>query len=125
MCRVSNAGPARTAITVALVDDYDVVLAGVANMLEGYRDRVGVSVRREVLRNWQFTGAAELRRYDFASIDRKDQRVMGRLEGRYLANRRYDLFVRAEGLLSRTKGSAGTLFDYDRLTVVSGAALKL
>ena len=27
-------------ILVALVDDYDVVLAGVANMLDGYRDRV-------------------------------------------------------------------------------------
>jgi DNA-binding NarL/FixJ family response regulator len=30
-------------ITVALVDDYDVVLAGVANMLDPYRDRVGVA----------------------------------------------------------------------------------
>src|SRR4051794_11860918 len=29
-------------ITVALVDDYDVVLLGVARMLEGYRDRVRV-----------------------------------------------------------------------------------
>ena len=27
-------------ITIALVDDYDVVLAGVARMLDGYRDRV-------------------------------------------------------------------------------------
>jgi DNA-binding NarL/FixJ family response regulator len=29
-------------ITVALVDDYDVVLAGVAHMLEGYRDRIAI-----------------------------------------------------------------------------------
>jgi DNA-binding NarL/FixJ family response regulator len=29
-------------ITVALVDDYDVVLLGVARMLDGYRDRVRV-----------------------------------------------------------------------------------
>jgi DNA-binding NarL/FixJ family response regulator len=34
---------AGTAITVALVDDYDVVLAGVANMLERYRDRVVIA----------------------------------------------------------------------------------
>ncbi|HST84107.1 MAG TPA: response regulator transcription factor [Kineosporiaceae bacterium] len=31
---------ARTPIMVALVDDYDIVLAGVARMLDGYRDRV-------------------------------------------------------------------------------------
>ena len=35
--------PAGPPITVALVDDYDVVLAGVANMLDHYRDRVVVA----------------------------------------------------------------------------------
>ena len=30
-------------ITVALVDDYDVVVMGVANMLDRYRDRVVVA----------------------------------------------------------------------------------
>ncbi len=35
----STKGP----ITVALVDDYDVVLMGVANMIDGYRDRVVVA----------------------------------------------------------------------------------
>lgn len=36
--------PAPTApITVALVDDYDVVLIGVAHMLDGYRDRVVIA----------------------------------------------------------------------------------
>ncbi|PRC59971.1 helix-turn-helix transcriptional regulator, partial [Mycobacterium sp. ITM-2017-0098] len=30
-------------ITVALVDDYDVVLMGVANMFDRYRDRVVVA----------------------------------------------------------------------------------
>lgn len=35
--------PARTPITVALVDDYDVVVQGVANMLYPYRDRVVVA----------------------------------------------------------------------------------
>src|SRR6478736_27196 len=37
------APPTRRPITVALVDDYDVVLMGVANMLERYRDRVVVA----------------------------------------------------------------------------------
>ena len=35
--------PARAPITVALVDDYDVVLLGVAQMLDQYRDRVVVA----------------------------------------------------------------------------------
>ena len=34
---------ARAPITVALVDDYDVVLLGVAQMLDQYRDRVVVA----------------------------------------------------------------------------------
>ena len=36
------ASPSSPPITVALVDDYDVVLAGVAKMLDRYRDRVVV-----------------------------------------------------------------------------------
>jgi DNA-binding NarL/FixJ family response regulator len=35
--------PSHSPITVALVDDYDVVVKGVANMLEPYRDRVVVA----------------------------------------------------------------------------------
>jgi DNA-binding NarL/FixJ family response regulator len=35
--------PTSRPITVALVDDYDVVLVGVADMLERYRDRVVVA----------------------------------------------------------------------------------
>src|SRR6478736_10338818 len=35
--------PARAPITVALVDDYDVVVKGVANMLQPYRDRVVIA----------------------------------------------------------------------------------
>src|ERR1700727_2574129 len=35
--------PPRAPITVALVDDYDVVVKGVANMLEPYRDRLVVA----------------------------------------------------------------------------------
>jgi DNA-binding NarL/FixJ family response regulator len=35
--------PPRAPITVALVDDYDVVVKGVANMLEPYRDRIVIA----------------------------------------------------------------------------------
>ncbi len=35
--------PARAPITVALVDDYDVVVKGVANMLDPYRDRIVIA----------------------------------------------------------------------------------
>ena len=35
-------GPSREPITVALVDDYDVVLIGLAHMFDAYRDRVVV-----------------------------------------------------------------------------------
>src|SRR5271155_1496415 len=35
--------PPRAPITVALVDDYDVVVKGVANMLQPYRDRVVIA----------------------------------------------------------------------------------
>jgi DNA-binding NarL/FixJ family response regulator len=35
--------PARTPIRVALVDDYDVVVKGVANMLDPYRDRIVIA----------------------------------------------------------------------------------
>ncbi|MDT5011265.1 MAG: hypothetical protein QOH57_2882 [Mycobacterium sp.] len=35
--------PARGPITVALVDDYDIVVKGVANMLDPYRDRVVIA----------------------------------------------------------------------------------
>src|SRR5258708_18120942 len=35
--------PASAPITVALVDDYDVVVMGVANMLDRYRDRVVIA----------------------------------------------------------------------------------
>ena len=38
-------------ITVALIDDYDVVVQGVANMLEPYRDRIVVAELDGTLRD--------------------------------------------------------------------------
>src|ERR1700742_3791993 len=38
-----SSSPSRGPITVALVDDYDIVVKGVANMLDPYRDRVVIA----------------------------------------------------------------------------------
>jgi len=48
-------------ITVALVDDYDVVLAGLARMLDGYRDRVVVA---EIDANEPLEDAVDIALYD-------------------------------------------------------------
>src|SRR3954468_24866465 len=43
MFRSMPPSPSRAPITVALVDDYDVVVKGVANMLEPYRERIVIA----------------------------------------------------------------------------------
>ena len=48
-------------ILVALVDDYDIVLAGVANMLDGYRDRVLIA---EIDANAPLHDAVDIAMYD-------------------------------------------------------------
>ena len=52
---------ARRPITVALVDDYDVVLVGVANILDRYRDRVVVA---EIDSNEPVKDAVDIVLYD-------------------------------------------------------------
>jgi DNA-binding NarL/FixJ family response regulator len=51
----------RPPITVALVDDYDVVLAGLARMLDGYRDRVVVA---EIDANEDVADVVDIALYD-------------------------------------------------------------
>ncbi|MGE2737736.1 LuxR C-terminal-related transcriptional regulator [Mycolicibacterium vaccae] len=55
------ASPPNTPITVALVDDYDVVLMGVANMFDGYRDRVVVA---EIDSNMSLDDSVDIVLYD-------------------------------------------------------------
>ena len=63
--------PAHSApITVALVDDYDVVLIGVANMLERYRDRVIVA---EIDANEAVNDAVDIVLYDSFAQPESDQ----------------------------------------------------
>ena len=60
--------PSRAPIAVALVDDYDVVVMGVANMLEPYRDRS--PYRRTRLRDGSVRMATSPRRCPHANWSR-------------------------------------------------------
>ena len=55
------ASPPHAPITVALVDDYDVVLMGVANMFDRYRDRVVVA---EIDANMSLSDSVDIVLYD-------------------------------------------------------------
>jgi hypothetical protein len=52
-------------ITVALVDDYDVVLMGVANMFDRYRDRVVIA---ELDSNKPVEDAVDIVLYDSSAV---------------------------------------------------------
>jgi DNA-binding NarL/FixJ family response regulator len=57
-------------ITVAVVDDYDVVLAGVAHMFEGYRDRVVIA---ELDSNEPVADPVDIALYDSFAQPESDQ----------------------------------------------------
>jgi DNA-binding NarL/FixJ family response regulator len=61
---------ADNAITVALVDDYDVVLTGVAHMFERYRDRVVIA---EIDANEPVTDIVDIVLYDSFAQPESDQ----------------------------------------------------
>jgi DNA-binding NarL/FixJ family response regulator len=65
---------ARSPITVALIDDYDVVLAGVAKMLDGYRDRVVVA---EIDANKPLQDHVDIALYDSFAQPESDHREIG------------------------------------------------
>jgi DNA-binding NarL/FixJ family response regulator len=72
----SNAAPTPPPITVALVDDYDVVLTGVAHMLDPYRDRILIA---EIDANQAVHDVVDIALYDcFAQpeSDREEIRVL-------------------------------------------------
>jgi DNA-binding NarL/FixJ family response regulator len=68
----TNSGP----ITVALIDDYDVVLAGVAHMLEPYGDRVVVA---EIDANEPLEDIVDIALYDTFGQAESDQGEVGKL----------------------------------------------
>jgi DNA-binding NarL/FixJ family response regulator len=62
--------PAARPITIALVDDYDVVLLGVAQMLQGYQDRVMIA---EIDANEPVTDTVDIVLYDSFAQPESDQ----------------------------------------------------
>ncbi len=66
--------PRRTPITVALVDDYDVVLMGVAHILEQYRDRVVIA---EIDTNMPVSDAVDIVLYDSFAQPESDHEEIG------------------------------------------------
>lgn len=71
-------------ITVALVDDYDVVLLGVARMLDGYRDRVRVA---EIDANQAVEDVVDIVLYDSFAQPESDQEEIAVLVGNPRAHR--------------------------------------
>jgi DNA-binding NarL/FixJ family response regulator len=67
---------ARTPITVALVDDYDVVVKGVANMLDPYRDRIVVA---ELDSTMPVEDAVDIVLYDSFAQPESDHKEIGEL----------------------------------------------
>ena len=70
------ATPPKTPITVALVDDYDVVLIGVANMFDRYRDRVVVA---EIDSNMGLDDAVDIVLYDSFAQPESDHEEIAHL----------------------------------------------
>jgi DNA-binding NarL/FixJ family response regulator len=76
--------PAGDAITVALVDDYDVVLRGVAHMFDQYRDRVLVA---ELDANEPVDDVVDIVLYDSFAQPESDQQELNVLVGHPRARR--------------------------------------
>jgi DNA-binding NarL/FixJ family response regulator len=72
------------AITVALVDDYDVVLTGVAAMFDRYRDRIVVA---EIDANTALSDAVDIVLYDSFAQPESDQAEIGWLVANPLAQK--------------------------------------
>jgi DNA-binding NarL/FixJ family response regulator len=67
------APPAKTPITVAIVDDYDVVVMGLANMFNQYRDRVVVT---ELVSNEPVVDTVDIALYDsFAQPESDEEEI--------------------------------------------------
>lgn len=76
--------PPRAPITVALVDDYDVVVKGVANMLQPYRDRVVIA---ELDSTMSVKDAVDIVLYDSFAQPESDHEEIGVLVANSRARR--------------------------------------
>lgn len=96
------------------------VLAGGA-----VRTRIGGEITHELLRDLILSGRIEGVRFRFATLDRTDGRTSVDLGARYLANRRFDLFARADRTSVETEDPAALDPDFSRTRVTAGVAWKL
>src|SRR5436305_9450753 len=76
--------PSGTPITVALVDDYDVVVKGVANMLQPYRDRIVIA---ELDSSMPVKDAVDIVLYDSFAQPESDHEEIGVLVANPRASR--------------------------------------
>jgi DNA-binding NarL/FixJ family response regulator len=76
--------PAKTPITVAIVDDYDVVVKGLANMFDPYRDRVVVV---ELVANESVADTVDIALYDSFAQPVSDEEAVGVLVSNPRAHR--------------------------------------
>src|ERR1700744_5414857 len=79
-----SSSPSRGPITVALVDDYDVVVKGVANMLDPYRDRVVIA---ELDSTMPVDDAVDIVLYDSFAQPESDHEEIGVLVANPCAHR--------------------------------------
>ncbi|MBV9725984.1 MAG: response regulator transcription factor, partial [Gammaproteobacteria bacterium] len=76
--------PAKTPITVAIVDDYDVVVMGLASMFNQYRDRVAVI---ELVSNESVADTVDIALYDSFAQPESDQEAIAVLAANPRARR--------------------------------------
>ena len=102
------------------VSETGAVLAGGAT-----RTRVGGGVMHELLRNLILSASAEYTRFDFSTLDRVDDRIAANVEARYVANRKFDVFARADQVFVSTGDPIAFDPEFSRTRVVAGVAWKL
>lgn len=88
------------------------------------RTRVSSSVEHEVQRDLIVMAEMDYRHNRVEQFDRDDDRVLLRGEARYFMNRAFNLFMRGEGMISRSRGVAAAT-DYDRLIILAGLTARL
>ena len=76
--------PSKTPITVAIVDDYDVVVKGLANMFDQYRDRVVVT---ELVSNEPVVDTVDIALYDSFAQPESDEEAISVLVSNPRAHR--------------------------------------
>ena len=88
------------------------------------RTRAEVNVEHRFSRDTWVEGGAELRRFRFPTIDRTDMRVVLTAAVNRQVNRAFDVFVRADQLLSDSNATVGLDYNFSRTRVVGGLRLR-